>query len=174
MSIDFLPNTAGPVQRSMAANYAERRARLFNAPAPKRVVRIPPPLSPFNPQRVAAEAALLEEEQSAEWGNYPPFVNYDEYIPPPKPARKPASRQTARQILSEVCAKHRVDYQELIGDTRPRRITNARAEAYYRLRDERQLSWNQIGKLMGGKDHTTVYHGYQKHLERLMLARAAA
>lgn len=177
MSIDMLPNNAGPVQRQMAAEYAARRARLLVPTAPpRRVIYIPP--APVDYQALAvksaAEALRAEEERSA-WGDYAPFVDYDHYVPPPpKPQRKPLSRTTARQILTEVCAKHRVDFQELVGDTRPRRVTNARAEAYYRLREERHLSWSQIGKLMGGKDHTTTYHGYQKHLERMMLADGAA
>lgn len=108
------------------------------------------------------------------WGAYAPPVGYDEYIPPPMAIRGTKSMLTAQQIMSQVCVKHKVSHGELIGDTRPRRITNARAEAYYRLRQERHLSWNQIGKLVGGKDHTTAYSGYQKHLGRLMdeLSRA--
>lgn len=57
MSIDFLPNRAGPEQRAQAANAAAVRRRLFNAPMRVEPLRIPPPrpLSPFHPQRVSAE-----------------------------------------------------------------------------------------------------------------------
>jgi len=113
-----------------------------------------------------------EIQPSTAWGEYTPPVCYDEYIPPPSKPLGAKSSLTAHQIMSQVCVKHEISHGELIGDTRPRRITNARAEAYFRLREERNLSWNQIGKLMGGKDHTTVYHGYQKHLERVMLEAA--
>jgi len=56
MSIDMLPNNAGPVQRQMAAEYAARRARLYNsAPAPVRALPRPQPVSPFDPRRIEQE-----------------------------------------------------------------------------------------------------------------------
>ena len=149
----------------------ERSVRAARDTARLERLQLRPVYIPPTSEEIKANAA-----QRVAWGTYPPPVIYDEYIaPPPRPSRGGSkSKLSAQQIISEVCFKHEVSHRELIGDMRPRRITNARAEAYFRLREERQLSWSQIGKLMGGKDHTTTYHGYQKHLERLMLAGSEA
>jgi len=37
----------------------------------------------------------------------------------------------------------------------------------YLLRDLCQLSFPQIGELLGGRDHTTAMHGYEKIVQEL-------
>lgn len=71
-----------------------------------------------------------------------------------------------RQIVNEVAAKHGVSFIDIISERRPRYIVLARQEAMYRLYNETTLSFPDIGRRLGGKDHTTVLHGVTRHCER--------
>lgn len=70
-----------------------------------------------------------------------------------------------RQILAEVARHHGLKVSDLVSHSRPRNITRARQEAYYRIRNETTLSLTTIGNLVD-KDHTSVLHGIRAHAER--------
>ncbi|MDR0550680.1 MAG: chromosomal replication initiator protein DnaA [Spirochaetaceae bacterium] len=53
-----------------------------------------------------------------------------------------------------------VSVKELIGKGRKTNITNARHYAMFMARTLTQLSYEEIGEHFGGKDHSTVMHGY--------------
>ena len=52
--------------------------------------------------------------------------------------------------------------QALQGKKRDKAISTARQIAMYLIRDEIQCSWTRIGQELGGRDHSTILHGYQK------------
>ena len=62
-------------------------------------------------------------------------------------------------ILREVAEDHGVTVNDLRGDRRERRFAHPRQIAYVRLRDETTMSLPVIGRVMGGKHHTTVHKG---------------
>lgn len=61
------------------------------------------------------------------------------------------------RIVSEVTCVCRHD---LMGPYRKHNIVRARHIAYYLIRSYTWLSFPGIGKLFGGKHHSTVMHGY--------------
>jgi hypothetical protein len=65
----------------------------------------------------------------------------------------------AMTIIGEVAAKYGITSELLRSKVHPIGLREARFATYRRLRDERMLSLNQIGRLMGGRDHTTIIHG---------------
>ncbi len=65
-------------------------------------------------------------------------------------------------ILEAVAQEFNITVSELKGPRRMRRISVPRQMAMYLLRDLSQLSFPQIGELLGGRDHTTVMHGATK------------
>jgi len=67
-----------------------------------------------------------------------------------------------RAIIQAVADEFRVTVAELEGPRRPRRIVVPRQVAMYLLREVAQLSFPQIGELLGGRDHTTAMHGNEK------------
>jgi chromosomal replication initiation ATPase DnaA len=79
-----------------------------------------------------------------------------------------------KQIVFEVCRKHGLTYDEIMGHQRSVRIAIARHEAFYRLATETTSSLPRIGKWMGGKDHTSVLHGIRRHRQRMKDALAIA
>ena len=143
MSIDMLPNNAGPVQRQMAAEYAERRARLFAAPVVRAPVVVPAPVP----------------------------VPVVEIIPEHEPERE-EQLTAAQSIMRDACRKHGITMEELRGTTRRRDIVHARQECFYRMRTEvtalgRPLSLPRIARLFG-RDHSTIVHGIERHAQRMV------
>lgn len=72
--------------------------------------------------------------------------------------------EDARTIVREVAKKHGLAPAHLRGISRRAIIVRGRQEAYYRLYTEcPDLSMPQIGRYLGGRDHTTVLHGIRAH-----------
>lgn len=70
-------------------------------------------------------------------------------------------------IIHAVAAYYQLDPIELKGKSRRRSIARPRQIAMYLLREETDLSLPQIGQLLGGRDHTTIMHGYEKIAKEL-------
>ena len=71
------------------------------------------------------------------------------------------------QIDAAVCEKYRITLTALKGDSQERRIARPRQVAYYMARTITKHSLPELGLWYGGRDHTTVMHGFRK-IERLM------
>jgi chromosomal replication initiator protein len=56
---------------------------------------------------------------------------------------------------------------ELLGQSRKRPVANARQVAMYVMRELTELSYPEIGREFGGRDHTTVIHAVQR-IQRAM------
>ena len=65
-------------------------------------------------------------------------------------------------ILQAVADEFRITLSELRGPRRTRRIAFPRQVTMYLLREIAQLSFPQIGEILGGRDHTTAMHGADK------------
>ena len=70
-------------------------------------------------------------------------------------------------IIAEVQRKHGVSYVELLSDRRSRYVAWPRQEVMYRAAKETRLSLPAIGRLLGGRDHTTILHGIRQHAKRM-------
>lgn len=71
------------------------------------------------------------------------------------------------KLLEGVAEKHGVPTEAIRGDTRARHVIRARHEFMWRARHELGRSNSQIGDYLGGKDHTTVTNGVQRHQARI-------
>ncbi len=56
---------------------------------------------------------------------------------------------------------------ELTGSSRKAPLTAARHTAMYLLYNDLRLPYEQVGRLFGGRDHTTVIHGVEKITDKL-------
>jgi hypothetical protein len=82
----------------------------------------------------------------------------------------PASITTpilAKQILRECAGEGGLNVEELTGDRRDAVAVRWRQKAMYRMSKELGWSTPRIGRELGGRDHTTVMHGIQRHAERI-------
>jgi chromosomal replication initiator protein len=75
---------------------------------------------------------------------------------------KPPSTLTVREVLEGVCRYYNVDPDQLRGKARDREIVWPRQVAMYVMREETDASLLQIGAELGGRDHTTIMHGWEK------------
>lgn len=72
------------------------------------------------------------------------------------------SRITIDMIQRELCRTFGVSMTELKGDKRSQNIVFPRQIAMYLSRELTDSSLPQIGRLFGGRDHSTVIHAYDK------------
>ena len=66
------------------------------------------------------------------------------------------------QILDAVATHYRVPVTDLIGPKRDKTIVRPRQIAMYIMREETKLSLPEVGRVLGGRDHTTVMYGCDK------------
>jgi chromosomal replication initiator protein len=66
------------------------------------------------------------------------------------------------EIKNAVAGYYGLDLEELCGSSRRREVARPRQIAMYLMREETESSFSQIGKALGGRDHTTVIHGHEK------------
>lgn len=71
-------------------------------------------------------------------------------------------RPTIREILPVVARYTNVPQKLLRSASRKQSIVFARSLAVYLARELTTASYEQIGRALGGRDHTTIMHNYQK------------
>lgn len=69
---------------------------------------------------------------------------------------------TPQSIIDCVAEYYGVSLQDMKGKGRDKAIVVPRQVAMYLVREETTVSLEQIGQLLGGRDHTTVMHGWDK------------
>jgi chromosomal replication initiator protein len=75
---------------------------------------------------------------------------------------KHTSVLTIEEIFDGVCRYYNVDAERMRGKQRDREIAWPRQVAMYVMREETNASLLQIGSALGGRDHTTIIHGWEK------------
>ncbi|MEE8425313.1 MAG: chromosomal replication initiator protein DnaA [Elusimicrobiota bacterium] len=80
---------------------------------------------------------------------------------------EPASAVRVETIQSAVCEKYSLQIKELKGRSRTSEIAFPRQLAMYLACQLTDLSTTEIGRVFGGRDHTTVIHGRDKIKKKL-------
>jgi len=76
--------------------------------------------------------------------------------------RKRNSALTPKQIISAVVAFFDINHDGLLGSSRKKELVVPRQIAMYLLREEIKCSYPSIGFELGGRDHTTAMHAFEK------------
>jgi chromosomal replication initiator protein len=92
---------------------------------------------------------------------------YQGQITNPDLLTKSIDTVTPETILQTVCRLFSIDKSDLLGSSREKNVALARQIAFWLCKHELDLSYPVIGKLFGGRNHTTVMHGYNKIQELL-------
>ncbi len=71
-------------------------------------------------------------------------------------------RITPNAILREVCKYYGITIKEIKGKRRLKNLVLPRQVCMYLLRDIIEMGYQSIGDLLGGRDHTTILHGFGK------------
>jgi chromosomal replication initiator protein len=76
--------------------------------------------------------------------------------------KKPSSNLSVTEVMAGICTYYNVEEALLCGKQRDRDIVWPRQVAMYLMREETSASLLQIGTALGGRDHTTIMHGWEK------------
>lgn len=66
------------------------------------------------------------------------------------------------EVLLAVCTHYSIGKRAMLGKARTKMIARPRQILMYILRTELQLSLEEVGRIVGGRDHSTVLHGVQR------------
>ena len=167
-----------PLQIEAHRAHLARRGRLFcgNAPAPAPKPQRYRPLSPIvhadRKQKEAAMAELAKAFPLARQLFTAAIVEVDADGNALTEEAPLLSRMPAwRRIGIEVAQKHGFKLIDLQSPRRETALVRARHEAFWRCLTETTMSYPQIGRHFGGRDHTTVLHGYRQHQKRMLEAQ---
>lgn len=93
--------------------------------------------------------------------NITPFLNHQ----PKKAVQNP------KQVLSVFCDYFSLNLKDLTGPKRQKELVLPRHMAMYILSEEFNMTVEAIGRMFGGRDHTTVMHGRDKIKELILRDR---
>ncbi len=69
---------------------------------------------------------------------------------------------TPKQLIQTVASYFDLQIDELLGKSREKRLAFPRQIIMYIMREEMKSSYPSIGQALGGRDHTTAMHAYDK------------
>ncbi len=75
---------------------------------------------------------------------------------------KPKNRIAPNDVIGVVSKYYDVGKRELLGSSRSRPIVTPRQVLMYILRTDLGLPFQEVGRVVGGRDHTTVMHAVEK------------
>ena len=73
------------------------------------------------------------------------------------------------EIISAVGKHYNIPQSEIVSSKRQRELVLPRQVAIYLLREQTNKSLPEIGKIMGGKDHSTIFHAQRKITEAIKI-----
>ena len=76
--------------------------------------------------------------------------------------QSPHSAPAPTRIIEIVTSHFHLSSNDLTGPRRSQEIALARQIAMYIIRMETTLSYSEIGRQLGGRDHSTILHGFDK------------
>lgn len=121
------------------ANY--RRVRSVFWEHTPNVVNIAPAEPPAPPKRDIIDLSSITYT----------LDDYDEIMP-----------RRGHAIAAEVAHRHGVTMADMVSHRKDKRSCLARHVAMWRMRRETPLTTPQIGRILGGRDHTSVLHGVKR------------
>jgi hypothetical protein len=132
--------------------HAAIRARLMKAPyCPKPE---PETIPEVQPRRYMAKQIPLWEREAITFNAH--IVDFRAW------QHEQYERQTAKGYIISRCEEFGASYTIMVGPSRHRPISSLRQILYYEVHEHFGRSFPQIGRLFGGRDHTTALHGYRK------------
>lgn len=75
---------------------------------------------------------------------------------------KPKKLLSVKEIVKVVCGFYNIEEDHVYEKTRRKEVVKPRQVAMFILREDFNISYPTIGQKLGGRDHTTVMHSYDK------------
>lgn len=80
---------------------------------------------------------------------------------------KPKKTLSVKEVVKIVSDFYNIDEESINNKTRRKEVVRPRQVVMYILREDFGMSFPSIGEKLGGRDHTTVIHSYEKVKEEL-------
>ncbi len=80
---------------------------------------------------------------------------------------KPKKVLSIKDVVKTVCDFYNIEVDSVYHKTRKKEVVKPRQVVMYLLREDFSISFPSIGDKLGGRDHTTVIHSYEKIKEDL-------
>lgn len=80
---------------------------------------------------------------------------------------KPKKMVAVKDVVKVVADFYNIDEESVYNKTRRKEVVRPRQVIMYLLREDFGISFPSIGEKMGGRDHTTVIHSYEKIKEEI-------
>ncbi len=74
----------------------------------------------------------------------------------------PYKKTSPQVILKSITDFYNISLSDLVKRSRKKEVVRPRQVAMFLLREETKLSFPEIGQKLGGRDHSTVIHAYEK------------
>jgi chromosomal replication initiator protein len=74
-------------------------------------------------------------------------------------------KSTPDQVVDAVCKYYQIGKRLILGDSRARQIARPRQMLMYLLRTQLGIAYEEVGNLVGNRDHSTVMHAVNKITE---------
>lgn len=75
---------------------------------------------------------------------------------------KPKKMLSVKEVVKTVCDFYNLEEESIYNKTRRKEVVKPRQVVMYILREDFNISFPSIGEKLGGRDHTTVIHSYEK------------
>lgn len=80
---------------------------------------------------------------------------------------KPKKMMSVKDVVKIVSEFYNIDEESIYNKTRKKEVVKPRQVIMYILREDYGISFPSIGDKLGGRDHTTVIHSYEKMRDEL-------
>lgn len=77
------------------------------------------------------------------------------------------ARRSKQEILDQIAFEYGLSTADILGPNQSRVFSVPRQHCMYLMAQQDHLSLPQIGRFLGGRDHTTVLHGVRAHAARI-------
>ena len=147
----------------------ETRKAIVSHKAAGRGVDLPEDVAQFLAERVTSnirelEGAVIKVVGFAAITDQPITLGLAESCLRGMPMRR--AQVTAEEVMSLITGDFAITARELIGKSRTQSVSLPRQIAMYLLREHTENSLEDIGKIFGNRDHTTVIYAVNKIRER--------
>ena len=149
----------------------EMRVAILKQKVDQRKVSIPEDTITFIAETIDSnarelEGGLIQIIAQAQSQGVPPTLEFAKNFFGIKKSKSNNKKVSYRKILSIVSRYYKIKTSELKGRSRKKAIATARHIVAYLLRKELEMPLQQVGLLLGGRDHTTIIHAEEK-IDRL-------
>lgn len=74
---------------------------------------------------------------------------------------------SVHDVLQATARFYQLSLDDILSKRRTKDVSYIRQMAIYLAREETQASWPEIGDAFGGRNHSTMVHGYKKVAEEI-------